>query len=294
MTLRRPRPDQILLTAAELAQVTGGEWRNLSDQAAGFACVVKLAKAEPGALCVTFDRSKKWGKGENPPSAKELDRAAGRRAAGYIVGAGLVPDVAYPVLVVKSTVEALSAIAEANRDRAGAKRILVTGSVGKTNYKLMARHVLGSQMAVHAVPDSSNLDVPIWCSLASVQGRDQVAVFEVSVANPGRGRRRGAMIKPHVCVFTNISSSHTSYHGSVDNLIQAKAESVLGLEPGGVCLMDAEHPYFLPLKAAVQRLRPVPVLTWGKARHHDAWLESAAYDHAAGCWRVSAWVMGPR
>lgn len=283
------------MDAKQIAQATAGEWHGNIYGNEGFSAVTVLSNAAPGNLCITVDSTRKWQRaGVKPPSEEKIHAAAAKGAKAFVVGENFNFDVPYPILKVANTWDALSQISDMNRDSTIAKRILVTGSVGKTNYKLMMHHCFSPLTNIHAVLSSANLNVPIWCSLASIGNKDKLAVVEVSVANPNRGRTRSALIKPHICVLTNISSSHTAYHGSVENLIHAKAESVLSLEEGGIVLMSADHPYFNQLKDEVQRLRPVPVLTWGKQDFCDAQLLGADYELNASCWKVKAKVMGNR
>ncbi len=283
----------IALGAGELAQVTRGQWSGLDNDTLRFEDVAMLANAGRGTLCIIVDQSKKWKKaGVSPPPLEKISQAIEKGVTAFVVGPDFQHKLPCPLLKVDNTWEALEQIATANRDKTTARRILVTGSVGKTNYKLMAHHAFSPLIKFHANLSSANLNVPIWCSLASMAKDDEMSVIEVSVANPNRGRQRSAFIQPHIVVFTNISASHTSYHGSVENLIHAKAESVLSLQAGGVVLMGSDHPYFLALKHEVQRLKPVPVMTWGREEYCDAQLLSADYDLQQGCWRVRARVMG--
>ncbi len=283
----------ITIDAQQIASASHGTWEGLNSIYERFDCVTVLANAAEGSLCVLHDNSPKWkNAGAKPPTKKRILEAASRGVKAFVVGIDFSHHVPCPLLRVANTWDALSSIASANRDASQAKRILVTGSVGKTNYKLMAHHAFSSLTNIHASLGSANLHVPIWCSLASIGESSSLTIVEVSVANPNRGWQRSALIQPHICVFTNISSSHTRFHGSVENLIRAKAESVTSLQEGGVVLMSTDHPYFIPLKDEVQKIRPVPVLTWGREDFCDAQLLSSHYDTTNSCWIVCAKVMG--
>jgi poly-gamma-glutamate capsule biosynthesis protein CapA/YwtB (metallophosphatase superfamily)/UDP-N-acetylmuramyl pentapeptide synthase len=283
----------ITIDAQQIALASGGSWEGGISNQERFDSVSVLANASEGSLCVLVDNSSRWVKAEaKPPTKTKILQAVSRGVKAFVVGKDFAHDISHPILRVANTWDALSDIANANRDASKAKRILVTGSVGKTNYKLMAHHAFTSLTNIHAIPGSANLNVPIWCSLASIGESDTLSIVEVSVANPNRGWQRSALIQPHFCVITNISSSHTSFHGSVENLIRAKAESVTSLQEGGLVLMSTDHPYFLALKEEVQKIRPVPILTWGREEFCDARLISSHYDTPNACWIVCAKVMG--
>ena len=283
----------INMTMQELAEASGGRWLSPVKNDLLFSAVTVLTNSQANALCVAYDKSPKWKKAGVKPQREEDFLTAGHKgAAAFIVGKDFEYQIPYPVLQVEDTWQALSDIATYNRDHTSAKRILVTGSVGKTNYKLMAHHALSADTNVHAVLSSANLNVPIWCSLASIGANDDLAIIEVSVATPKRGWQRSEIIKPNILVITNISESHTHYHGSIENLIRAKAESVTGLQDNGVVLLSTDHPHFLALKNEVQKIKPVPVLTWGRGDQCDAQLISSTYDTLNSRWEVNARLMG--
>jgi poly-gamma-glutamate capsule biosynthesis protein CapA/YwtB (metallophosphatase superfamily)/UDP-N-acetylmuramyl pentapeptide synthase len=283
----------ITINAEQIALASGGSWEGGISNQERFDSVSVLANASEGSLCILVDNSSRWIKADaKPPTKTKVLQAISKGVKAFVVGQDFEHDISHPILRVANTWDALSNIANANRDASKAKRILVTGSVGKTNYKLMAHHAFSSLTNIHAIPGSANLNVPIWCSLASIRESDTLSIVEVSVANPNRGWQRSALIQPHLCVITNISASHTSFHGSVENLIRAKAESVTSLQEGGLVLMSTDHPYFLALKEEVQKIRPVPILTWGREEFCDARLISCHYDTPNACWIVCAKVMG--
>ena len=51
---------------------------------------------------------------------------------------------------------------------------------GKTGFKNQLYSLLSKQISVHAKLDSSNLNVPIMCSLASISKDDKVEIIEAS------------------------------------------------------------------------------------------------------------------
>ncbi|MEQ9811820.1 MAG: CapA family protein [Azospirillaceae bacterium] len=288
------RGDGMPLTAADLARITGGRWQGLDDPGRRFLGLRRLERARAGEIGLAFDGSSRWpGREAMPSTAREMQAAAETGVAAFLVaGAAVAPALDRPVLTVESTWDALAQIAAANRDATTARRILVTGSVGKTTYKGMTAHILADQCRIAAATDSANLNAPIWESLASIGATDDIAIIEASVANPGRGRERSAIILPHICVLTHINESHTAYHGSLANLIVAKAEAVISLAPDGVCLMGADHAHYPALRQAVETLRQVPILTWGREPWCDAVLEMARYESDRSRWIVHARITG--
>jgi|GEM_PF-343649 len=290
------RTDVMLLSAADLARITGGIWQGLDDPGRKFAGLRRLERAHAGEIGLAFDGSSRWAGREGKPStAQEFKEAADAGVAAFLVGGEAKPQALdRPVLSVSDTWEALARIAEVNRDASTARRILVTGSVGKTTYKGMTAHILAGQARVCATMDSANLNAPIWESLASIGTSDDIAIVEVSVANPDRGRERSAFIRPHVCVLTHINEDHTAFHGSLANLIQAKAEVVTSLMSDGVVLLGTEHAHYQTLRHAVEALHKGPILTWGREPWCDAVLEEAHYEISQARWIVRGRIAGRR
>jgi len=277
--------DCITPSAPEVAELTGGTWENLGSTLHFQGVSVAEAEVAPGELYFTL--------GPEHWTDARLAALQSAGAGGIVVPRhAVLPEMALPVLRVDDTREALRLLAEANRDRTEAKRVLVTGTEGKTGLKIMLHHIISQQVPCHAVLNSSNLHVPIWRSLASIRRRDRFAIVEISVAQPNRGWQRSAIVRPHFCVITNISPQHTIYHGGLDALIRNKAESVTSMEPGGACLINADNAYYLDLKEAIQRIQPVPILAFGSGPGCEGRLLHADFDPGRGGWQVYARVFG--
>lgn len=279
------RDDCIALTAPEIAELTGGAWDRPVDGLCFQGVAVAEAEVAAGELYFTLAPGH-W-------SAARLAELHAAGAAGIVVPHNAVLSATdLPILRVDDSREALRRVAEANRDRTQARRILVTGTEGKTGLKIMLHHIMSRQLPCHAVLNSSNLHVPIWRSLASIRRRDRYAIVEISVAQPNRGWQRSAIVRPHFCVITNISPQHTVYHGGLDALIRNKAESVTSMAPGGACLINADNDYYLDLKDAIQRIQPVPVMAFGSGPGCEGRLLHADFQPGLGGWRVQARVFG--
>lgn len=275
----------ITLTSKDVAALTGGDWERLAHPV-GFPGV-SVGEAEVAAGEIYFPLSREqWG-------VKALAALEAAQAGGVVVPRDApLAETTLPVLRVDDPRDALRLMAEENRRRAKAKRILVTGTEGKTGFKIMLHHIMSRQIPCHAVLNSSNLHVPIWRSLASIRREDEYEIVEISVAQPNRGWQRSQIVRPHYCVFTNISSQHTALHGSLDRLIRNKAEAVTGLEPGGVCFINADNDYFLDLKDAIQRIKRVPVISFGSHPDCEGRLLASTFVPRKGGWQVQARIFG--
>ena len=69
-------------------------------------------------------------------------------------------------------------------------------------------------------------------------------VFEIGMNHAGEIAPLSAMARPHVALITTIAPVHIEYFGSIEAIADAKAEIFLGLEPGGVAVLNRDAPQF--------------------------------------------------
>ena len=56
------------------------------------------------------------------------------------------------------------------------------------------------------------------------------------------------MVRPDICVFTNIGESHIEYLGSKEGILRAKCEMLEYMRPGGRIIINGDDPYLLRIK----------------------------------------------
>lgn len=275
----------IALSSSDIAELTGGNWEGLNEVITFTGVSVGNADVSKGELYVAL--------GKEHCSSSKLETLRSSGASAVVVQRKMT--IAFPILPLLRVDDpriALSIIAKENVGRVKAKRILVTGTEGKTGLKIMLHHVISQQSPCHAILNSSNLHIPIWRSMASIHSEDEYAIIEISVANPKRGWQRSKIICPHICVFTNISPQHMVYHGNMESLIHNKAEAITAIQSGGVCFINADNEYFLELKRAIQRIRRVPVMSFGSELFCEGQLINAVFVHDRAGWDVHAKIFG--
>ncbi|GAB6043524.1 Mur ligase family protein [Endothiovibrio diazotrophicus] len=283
----------LILSPEELAAATGGVW---STPAAG--PITRLAlnpqSARRGDLLVTTNREQ-WRRVKTPSeSPQTLERLVARGAAGAVVRETADLDAPLPLLRVADTYRALEAIAEAARDKAPARRLLVTGTEGKTGFKVLFHHLASGQVAVNARLDSNNMERGICSSLANTRPHHALTVIEVAVPRLHYGERRARLVRPELCVITEIGYEHLTRHGSRERLIEAKASVVTGLTDDGRCLVRSDPRYFDVLRAAIRARREVPLVTFGDRPGDFGRLLDAVFDPRREGWAVAAEIDGER
>jgi len=243
-----------LWNAAELAAATGG--RASGDFAVTGAAIDSRATAA-GDLFIALH-------GPNHDAHDFVDDALGRGAAAAMVDhdpKGVAPSA--PLLRVGDTLEALTALGRAARARSKATITGITGSVGKTGTKEALRLALEAQGPTYASAASFNNHWGVPLSLARIPADTAYGVFEIGMNHPGEIAVLTRLVRPDVAVITTISPAHLGFFPSVEAIADAKAEIFIGLEPGGVAILNRDNPYYSRLAGAAVRAGAADVIGFG-------------------------------
>src|SRR5215813_10928176 len=180
-----------------------------------------------------------------------------------------------PLLAVDDVLGGLTELARAARARSGAKIVAVTGSVGKTGTKEALRLALAKSGATHASVASYNNHWGVPLSLARMPVETQFGAFEIGMNHAGEITPLTRLVRPHVAIITTIEPVHLEYFGSLEAIADAKAEIFLGLEPGGVAVINRDNSQYERLKTAAQAAG-ARVVSFGEHAEADARLMRAS------------------
>src|SRR6202040_811103 len=75
-----------------------------------------------------------------------------------------------------------------------------------------------------------------------------------------------------------VEPVHLGFFPSVEAIADAKAEIFLGLEPGGVAVLNRDNPHYARLAAAAKRAGAVEILGFGTHRECAARLVDCGLD----------------
>lgn len=219
---------RILWTAAEAAKATGG--RAQGDWAVSGLDIDSRTVA-PGDLFVALTAARDG----HDFVADALARGA---AAAMVsrVPEGVAPDA--PLLVVPDVQAGLEALGRAGRARMRGKVMAITGSVGKTSSKEMARLVLGLEGSVHAAEASFNNQWGVPLTLARMPPDTDFAVIEIGMNHPGEIAPLARLARPHLALITTIAPAHlAAFPDGLEGIAREKASIFEGLEPGGLAVI---------------------------------------------------------
>lgn len=283
--------DNMILTSNMIAYITKGQWINLNSNISFHGIRVNINRIEIGDICFTSN-PEQWGnKIQNTENKLQIIFENGAKAV-VMTDKNLIGNCKYPVLIVKNSKQALEDIAFYVRDTIRIKRVLVTGTEGKTGFKNQLYRLLDYQTKAHATLDSSNLNVPILCSLASLGSKDKVEILEASVAEGEVGVIRSNLVRPDICVITEVGYEHISSHGSFEDLIKNKASIVDGLREGGLCVLNADSINYDKVREEIYKRKYVEIVTFGKDSKCDARLIEANFDEEKLTWNIKASIQG--
>jgi UDP-N-acetylmuramoyl-tripeptide--D-alanyl-D-alanine ligase len=249
----------ILWQAVDAAAATGG--RSRRDWRAGTVSI-DTRTLQPGELFVALE-------GPSRDGHAFVAKALERQAAAAIV-ARRPDDVAEdaPLLIVDDSQQALEGLGRAGRNRAAARVVAVTGSVGKTSTKEMLRQVLEGFGSVHASRASYNNHWGVPLTLANLPPATRFAVAELGMNHAGEIRELTRMTRPHIAVVTAVAPAHLEFFKDTSGIADAKAEIFEGLEPGGVAVVNAETLHADRLLAAAERFAGT-VVRFGSSAEAD-------------------------
>ena len=276
--------NKILLTPVEIAIITGGKWDNYNKDINITGVNYYLPYLSSGDLFVTINPEQWSSKSVNNESKHEYFFTKGASAVMVRRDANIKSD--KPILRVDNTKKALRDIALATSHFSNAKRVLVTGTEGKTNFKFQLTHMVKEQINTHSQLDSANMDLPIWQNLANIKANNDLVIVEVAVPAANIGPMRSRFVKPDICVITELGFEHMVSHGTIENLIKNKVSVVEGLNRDGICILNGDNQFFNDAKAEVRRLRgDVKIVSFGHDDFNEAQIVSR--DFKNNSWDIS-------
>ncbi len=175
-----------------------------------------------------------------------------------------------PLLAVADTDHGMRDLARAARDRAPARIIGVTGSVGKTGTKEMLALALGQQGETAATQGNLNNHWGLPLSLARMARTTEFGVFELGMNHAGEIAPLSEIVRPDVAVITTVESVHLEFFDSEEGIADAKAEIFTGLRKDGAAVLNRDNRHFDRLRRSANAAGVERLCSFGE--HPDATL----------------------
>ena len=144
------------------------------------------------------------------------------------------------VLACDDPLGALQRLARAWRRELDCPVVGITGSTGKTSVKDICRAILPRR--VHASPENFNTEIGLPLAILAAPVETEVLVLEMAMRGVGQIAELCAIAEPDVAAITNVGPVHLELLGTIEAIVEAKAEIIAGLGERGraVVPVDAE------------------------------------------------------
>ena len=145
-------------------------------------------------------------------------------------------------LVCDDVLRALADVASLHLQSMPAKRVAVTGSVGKTTTKEMIACALSGKYSVQKSLANRNNELGMPLTAFTVDESHGAAIFEMGMRGKGQIDYLARRVRPKVGVITNIGVSHIELLGSRENICAAKMELANYIARDGVLSLNGDEP----------------------------------------------------
>ena len=221
-----------LWTSDDAAAATGG--RVTRDFTVG-GVSIDTRTIQPGDLFVALQAARDG----HDFVAQALEKGAGAALVSRIPD-GVADDA--PLLIVPDVLTALEALGQAGRARMQGKVIAITGSVGKTSTKEMARIALDGQGVIHAAEASYNNHWGVPLTLARMPENTDFAIIEIGMNHPGEIEPLARLARPQVAMITTVAAAHFEAFGNIEGIAREKGAIFRGLTQPGTAILPEDLP----------------------------------------------------
>lgn len=174
-----------------------------------------------------------------------------------------------PYIIVRDSLQALKDIATFYRNQLDIPFVGITGSVGKTSTKEAIAAVLSSKFNVLKTAGNFNNEIGVPLTLLSIRDSHEVAVIEMGISDFEEMDRLSAMVRPDICVITNIGLCHLENLKTQEGILKAKTEMFNHRNPKGAVILNGDD----PLLSTIQEVNKTIPLRFGFSYESDMRIE---------------------
>lgn len=148
-----------------------------------------------------------------------------------------------PLIRVDDPLAAAQKLAVHVREKFGRiKYVGITGSAGKTTTKEFCYQILSKRYTAFRSLKNWNNGLGMPFSLLQMSGREEVAVFELAMSDPGIGEidTLAKILRPDVAVVLNVYPVHLEFLRSLRNVALGKSEIMNHLAADGCAFLNGD------------------------------------------------------
>ncbi|WP_455757815.1 GNAT family N-acetyltransferase [Sulfurimonas sp.] len=264
--------DELLLSPLNIAKVTDGVWENFDENLdiKEFHHTFHYLK-EDDAFVVISDN---WpNSGAYKVNEHKIQKAIAKEISAIIVAKDVDIKTTLPVLRVENSYIAIKKLAKHVSKTTKAKKVLITGSYGKTGFKLHLNNIVKNQESVYLRENSANFTASNYCNLASIKKGTELFLLEIPVATKDKMKRRTSLIAPDICVLTSIGHEGIERFETIDTIVENKLLIASALNKGDKLLVPYDDRYYEKIKKEIDKnYSEIDVLTFGSSKACNAYL----------------------
>jgi UDP-N-acetylmuramoyl-tripeptide--D-alanyl-D-alanine ligase len=217
----------VRLVGAEIAAATDARVLAEGSTEPPVRAVIDSSAAGPGDLFFGL-------RGENRDGGEFAAGAIEAGAWGVVVSPTFASQINAKdawVFAAADPLAALQSLATANRRALEARVLGVTGSVGKTSVKDIARALLPGR--VHANAQNFNTEIGLPLTVLEASDDTETLVLEMAMRGFGQIAELAAIAEPDAAIITNVGPVHVEQMGSIEAIAKEKAAVIDALPTDG-------------------------------------------------------------
>jgi UDP-N-acetylmuramoyl-tripeptide--D-alanyl-D-alanine ligase len=153
-----------------------------------------------------------------------------------------------PYILVPSALDAFQRIAAYYRSLFPMiPAVAISGSAGKTTTKELVAGVLSRKYRVLKNEGNLNNQTGVPLTILRLEPCHEAAVIEMGMNHFGEIANLARIVRPDICVLTNIGEAHIEFLGSKEGILRAKTEMLEYIQPGGHIVVNGDDPLLAPL-----------------------------------------------
>ena len=160
------------------------------------------------------------------------------------------------VIYVPSVRKALSKISSEIASDFKGKKILITGSNGKTS---TTNIISKSLPKCSSTIKNFNNEIGLPISIMSSKKDSKYMVLEAGAAKKGDIKYLSKIVKPDIGIITNIGNSHLEKLINIEGVFKVKSELIKNIRKGGALIVPNDEKYLQRWKNMAKGIKVIPV-----------------------------------